>query len=216
MASAFGHYADDDDVLIFASGVSDSTETKKTAFRRELRVLLRAIHGNTKKLFVYFSSMDVNSPVEKKYFEHKLLVEGVISMFCDNYIILRLPNIVGDGGNPTNLVNYFKDKALANEKIDVQKHAARSIVDVEDVRLVVDTLIRDGQRGRFCFGGVEMISANDLANMISELFHGTRTMNIVDGGYYCDMHNSKPVQRVIYDKIDGRNYTGRTLKKYVL
>jgi len=216
MASAFEHYADDDSVLIFASGVSDSTEKKKTAFRRELRLLLRSIHGNPKKLFVYFSSMDASRPVGNKYFDHKLLMESVISAFCDNYIILRLPNIVGFKGNPSNLVNFFKKKVLDNKSIDVHGHATRSILDVEDVRLVADTLIRDGERGMFRFGGVEMISAKALAEMISWLFYRVTKINVVDDGYYCDMRNSKPVQKIIYDKIDNNDYTLRTLKKYLI
>ena len=47
------------DVLIYASGVSDSTEKNKVNFDREKNLLINSIKNNPEKKLIYFSSIFV-------------------------------------------------------------------------------------------------------------------------------------------------------------
>ena len=57
LAKSFSKYKDDDQVIIFASGVSNSKEVNPEAFMREMD-LLRSI-TNKDALLVYFSTCSV-------------------------------------------------------------------------------------------------------------------------------------------------------------
>ena len=54
-AKAFNSYGNDNKLLIFASGVSNSNETSSKAFDREKKLLLDALNNQSGKKFIYFS-----------------------------------------------------------------------------------------------------------------------------------------------------------------
>ena len=55
VAKAFVRYEHDKDVLIFASGVSNSSEQKTENFNREFKLLKDQVHE--KKLLIYFTEI---------------------------------------------------------------------------------------------------------------------------------------------------------------
>ena len=58
-----------------------------------------------------------------------------------NYLIFRLPNIIGTHGNDETLVNYFIKKIQNNEKFEIWKNSARNIVAVDDLLKIVSHII---------------------------------------------------------------------------
>ena len=54
IASAFERYKNNDDIIIFASGVSNSQETSELAFNREINLMKRYL--NLDKKLIYFST----------------------------------------------------------------------------------------------------------------------------------------------------------------
>jgi nucleoside-diphosphate-sugar epimerase len=144
LAGAFAAYAENPDIVIFASGVSNSGEKSLSAFERERSLLLGALAEN-RKMLVYFGTCSIydaalaNSP----YIKHKLEMEAVLKSHGSNHLILRLPQVVGAGGNPHTITNFIRDRLVSGEAFTVWANASRTIVDVDDVRALADHFIAD-------------------------------------------------------------------------
>ena len=122
IASLF-YDVDREDVIFFASGVSNSLETELSEFQREEDLIRETFTQNPDKLFVYFSTCSIydSSKADSQYVLHKLRMEQIIAENCPKYLILRLSNAVGKGGNPNLLMNYL----------------VRSVIDTEDIKNLV-------------------------------------------------------------------------------
>lgn len=123
------------EMVFFASGVSNSLEINKTEFQREVQLLEKTIEENKDKKFIYFStlSIDDSSKKESLYILHKLNIEKFIAENCENYLILRIGNIVGNGGNPATLFNFLKMKIYSSIKFNLHTKARRLLVDMDDI-----------------------------------------------------------------------------------
>lgn len=94
---------DRDDLLFFASGVSDSSCTDEEQYQREIDLLLeqpRASH------LVYFSSLGVLDG-NSRYYRHKRDMEVMVKTNFPKNTIIRLGNI-SFGDNPNTLINYLR------------------------------------------------------------------------------------------------------------
>jgi len=145
IGKAFESYINNDDVLIFASGVSNSKNEVQSNFDRELNLLKG--QQKFKGLFVYFSTTSIEDVelINSKYIKHKLCIEEIIKTKFENHLIVRLPNVVGDSKNNATLVNFFRHCIINNIQFSVQKNAYRYLVDVKDVFTNVDKVIKRGE-----------------------------------------------------------------------
>lgn len=92
-----------EDLLFFASGVSNSQENRNSEYQREIALLSQQ---DRNKRIVYFSSLSVFYS-EGRYANHKRAMERTIKKFYPKYCIVRLGNIDW-GTNPHTLINYLK------------------------------------------------------------------------------------------------------------
>ncbi len=100
-----------DDLLFFASGVSNSQCKDERAYDREVRLLLRQ---DDRAHIVYFSSLAVMWS-DTRYFQHKRYMETLVRENFPNWTILRLGNI-DFGENPNTLINYLRAHPEAEVK----------------------------------------------------------------------------------------------------
>ncbi|CAD7803995.1 hypothetical protein CHRY9390_01160 [Chryseobacterium aquaeductus] len=137
------HPIDSEDILFFASGVSNSLETRDSEFEREHSLLKSTIENNREKTFVYFSTCSIydSSKNNSQYVLHKLKMEQIIADSCNQYYILRISNAVGKGGNPNLLVNYLVSAIQNETKITVHTKATRNLIDVNDVSAITQDII---------------------------------------------------------------------------
>jgi hypothetical protein len=145
IANAFaGTFAAAPDVVIFASGVSDSSETRPEAFAREERLLERSLAEHP-ALLVYFSTCSVKDreQMDTAYVRHKLRMEDRARE--SDHVVFRLPQVVGRTPNPATLTNYLHAHIAAGTKFAVWKHAWRNIIDVADVARIAGHMIADGR-----------------------------------------------------------------------
>jgi len=144
LAGAFASYAGNPDVVIFASGVSNSSEKNSAPFERERGVLVNALAAQP-KLLVYFSTCSIYDPAlgQSPYIRHKLQMEALIAAHGPDHLILRLPQVVGAGGNPNTVTNFIRDRLVGGEPFTVWGNASRTLIDVDDVRALADHFIAD-------------------------------------------------------------------------
>ena len=141
VARAFARrYAEDNDTLVFASGVSNSGETDQAAFERERSMLLEHLDGPQRRL-VYFGSCNVvNDQEHSPYFQHKRAMEALVTG-SGKGTVLRLPQVVGRTRNPNTLTNFIRDCILQGRPLTVWTHAQRNLIDVDDVALIATRIL---------------------------------------------------------------------------
>lgn len=132
--------------IVFASGVSNSLETRPAAFERE-EVLLRNALGNVAGPFVYFSTCSVSdlSRWHSPYVQHKLAMEEMVRA-SRRHFVLRLPQVVGKTSNPHTLTNYLANRIMSGTQFEIWRNAIRCILDVDAVASATMLLLRDEAR----------------------------------------------------------------------
>ena len=101
---------DRDDLIFFASGVSNSQGNRVAAYDRELSLLMQQPKHSH---IVYFSTLALFYS-DTPYTRHKMRMESAVKTF-QTYCILRLGNITW-GKNPKTLLNYLKQHPEAEIK----------------------------------------------------------------------------------------------------
>lgn len=143
IASQFSD-VDSDEVLFFASGVSNSSETDKAQFLREQKLIQNTLYQFPEKLFIYFSTCSIydSSKYNSPYVLHKLHMEELIKKRSSNYLLLRVSNAVGKGGNPNLLMNYLYRYYIQQQPLTIHQFATRNLIDVEDVKKIALSYIQ--------------------------------------------------------------------------
>lgn len=101
--------------IFFASGVSNSQETRESEYQREIDLLM---DQDKKKHIVYFSSLCIYYS-EGRYARHKKHMEELIRKNFKHYTIVRLGNITW-GKNPHTLINYFRNRKKEGKELEVR------------------------------------------------------------------------------------------------
>lgn len=150
---------DREDVIFFASGVSNSKETHTYPFNRELKLLMQQ---DRNKHLVYFSSLCIYS-AKTEYARHKRIMENAVKNHWHSYTIIRLGNIDW-GKNPHTLINYLK----ANPDATVIP-CYRHIVDLDEFLYWVNLIPVPGKNEMNIPG--KMIFVPDLFNSLHPKFY---------------------------------------------
>lgn len=125
-----------DSDILFSSGVSNSGEKDEENFHKEVELVKSTIAKLTSPgSFVYFSSTSIFNPLKKNnpYVLHKLKIENLIKDSSQNYLIIRLPNLVGFSANPNTLTNYLADSIRSGRAINLNQKAFRHLIDTSDL-----------------------------------------------------------------------------------
>lgn len=218
IASYFSSYINDDNIIIFASGVSNSNENRKYEFDREVN-LIKKFNISDKK-FIYFSTCSIfdNSLENSAYTNHKKNIESLIKTEFNKYIIIRLPNVVGNTINKNTSFNFFKNKIIKNEKITCKKNAYRYFIDIDDIINFSPFFINSEQYNK----NIINMSFNNKENIYFFLlkmydFLGKKpNIDLIDGGSNYNIDNMiflNEISKLGY-KID-MDYNTKLIKKYL-
>lgn len=162
LANAFAPaFSGDEDFLVFASGVSNSSETRHEAFLRE-RMLLQATLSPVRRL-IYFSSCAVANASQPStpYLQHKREMERMV--LGNDGIVLRLPQVVGKSSNPNTLTNFLFDRIDQGLPFELWTKVERNLIDIDDVASIATFMVR---RGLLQPGRPESIAAAESIPML--------------------------------------------------
>jgi nucleoside-diphosphate-sugar epimerase len=142
IAKTFISYEHNDSIVIFASGVSNSTETNPFAFQREIDQLNNILLTTDDRLLVYFSTTSINNKSANKspYIIHKINMETQV-LRLPNFIILRLPQIIGKSSNPFTLTNFLYRKIKLGEEFELWSKAKKDLLDADDLFAIAKRII---------------------------------------------------------------------------
>ena len=131
-------------VILYAAGISDSkTVNKKELIREFLRIKSYINKFNKKKIFIYVSSFTVFDPLRNKspYIKNKIKIEKYLKKKNINYLIIRLPEIIGKNKNKKTLINFIYHRIKKGKKFDLWKNSLRNIVDIDDAVKIIEKII---------------------------------------------------------------------------
>ena len=209
---------DQENIIFFASGVSNSLETKKEEFLREENLIKKTIAENPNKVFIYFSTCSIydSSKAESQYVLHKLKIEQIIIQLCPQYLILRLSNAVGNGGNPNLLMNYLVRSVKNNEIINVHTKATRNLIDVEDIKNITNQLIDKQYFNKIInIAYPENYTIIEILEIMEKFYQTKLYLNLVKSGsgYGIDTHDVESyfIQHALTNK---ETYLHKILEKY--
>lgn len=215
LATAFEKFQSDDDVIIFASGVSNSTEQNQSAFDRE-RLLLQTCLGKDERL-VYFSTVSVHdgSLAKTPYIIFKNQIEELIRKESENFLILRLPILIGKTKNQNTLINFLFRKILNAEHFELHKNACRYLMNVSEVAACCSPIIKDDEfkNQTLDIGFDNRIELPQLVSLIEKITRRKANYSVVDKGSCYDIDNKLFLQNCKRNNLlPSENYNEDILK----
>lgn len=214
IASKFLSFETNSEVIIFASGVSNSNEINDQFFQKE-KELIYNFHSTEKK-FVYFSSLLIEYPCmkNKRYVKHKKEIEEIIGKNFKNYVIFRLPNVVGKSKNKHTFFNFFLEKILKGEELFIEKKSTRFFLDSDDLEKLISPIILDKSINRMTINVClnNKISIIDFVELMCESLNKNIKIIELDSG--CDTSFVNTFPNYIEDKSNTINYNKTLVQKY--
>jgi len=137
---------DAESYLFYANGISNSVLQEIPRHNFELNEIKELVKKNQDKLFVYFSTSQVNSKLnyDRAYVKHKLLAEDLVRSNFEKYLVVRTSNLVGH--NPWNshtLFNYLCNALKSEERITINPDVIRNFLDAEHFALLLQTYLNN-------------------------------------------------------------------------
>ncbi|MFC0343546.1 NAD-dependent epimerase/dehydratase family protein [Epilithonimonas hispanica] len=182
---------DRDDIIFFASGVSNSLETRVEEFLREENLIKKTIAENPEKTFVYFSTCSIydSSKTGSDYVLHKLKMEQLIKNNHNQFLILRVSNVVGKGGNPNLLMNYLVRSIKNNETVNVHTKATRNLIDAADVKQITFDLIEKYDFNKIVnLAYMQNYSIIEILEIIEDFYNIKLDLNLIKNGSGYDIN----------------------------
>tara|TARA_B100001027_G_C16245809_1_gene321820 strand:- start:1073 stop:1513 length:441 start_codon:yes stop_codon:yes gene_type:complete len=97
-------------------------------------------------------------------------MEKIIPRLFKNYLIVRLPEVIGKNSNPYSLFNFLLNRIKNNKKIVTSSKCYRNFIDIDDAKLVVKYLL-DNKYNRLTINvaNISMIKVIDIIALLSSI-----------------------------------------------
>ena len=218
-----------EDAYVFARGVSNSATQAEGDYQRELSLLNDAIEKclSSSSRLVYFSSGgaiygETNSVRHEnmrleptsRYGKHKLECENLIVTSGVDHLIARLPNVVGCGGNSSQLFPYLVN-AVKRGKIIIFEKSMRDLIDVDDLSSIVIRLLRKTSNNMILniVSGVS-VSADELVKEINCHIKNNIDIERISGGAN-QVFSSDKLKALLPDLSFDARYPFDLVRKYI-
>jgi len=215
LAQGFKRLYSQSDLTIFASGVSSSKNKDPLEFTREINLLKKTFETRPHSKLIYFSTTSVFS-TQSPYCSHKTNAEDFVKSNFESYCIYRLPQVLGDGGNKLNLINFLKFSISNNNKILIFPNSFRSIIDIEDLVSIFESTFNLQDKSVLNIAGIEFLKIIDIVNIVSRKLSINPIVSFHKKRQPCLMKNSKEIDASIKNlNININKYIERVINKYL-
>jgi len=205
--------------LIYCAGVSNSKSTDKKLYKKEIAKLNKIIsQTNNRIIFAYISTTSVNDKNHNKnmYVKNKMKIESIIKKKIKNYIIIRLPQIIGKANNPNIISNYIFERIKKGQSFNAWANVERNFLDIDDIKKIIKYILNKKFNKSFSINIYNSKSINIIRfiNIFSNILE--------KGAIYKKIHISRKIKgkNKIYKKDKNfifatkKNYMRNILKKY--
>jgi len=189
-------------------------------FLREEQLVRNTIAEQKNKILIYFSTCSIydSSKTNSPYVIHKLKMEELIKNACEQFLILRVSNAVGKGGNPNLLLNYIVRAVQENQTINVHTKATRNLIDAEDIQQITLQLLESKVYNHtvnvaypYNFGIIEILE------IVERFFHKKLDLNLIKSGESYNISSPEAEEYFVqHQKMIKDTYLINILKKYYI
>jgi nucleoside-diphosphate-sugar epimerase len=212
IAKAFIHSVfDSPHHVVFASGISNSSESNPSAYARELDLLTQYLAKN--KTLIYFSTTSIFDPTKKDslYIRHKIKIEKLIHDQADSYLMVRLPILVGRTDNASTLINFLVNAIKEKRPIQLHSNACRHLLDIDDVVPLMTPFYSDVKTQHIInIPGSKKITIPDLVRKIEFVLNKKGEFSWQNEGACYDVPTN--AGEILY--VNKENYVDEILQKY--
>lgn len=204
--------------IIYCAGVSNSKSIDKKQYKKEILKLKIGISKiDIKTIFVYISSTSVidKNHENDMYVKNKLKIEKIIKKEIINYIIIRLPQIIGSTGNPNIISNFLFEKIKREHFFYAWANTKRNLLDINDIKKIIENILSKKFKKSFIINVYNSRSINilKLINIFSNILNKKANYK---KKYFIDKNKSKKINQkekkfIFHTK---ENYLKNILKKY--
>ncbi len=176
-------FGKDCDVLIFANGNAikyKANEDPFFDFHASISSIAEYIHKINSKLFVLLSSIEVydqhfsletskedttiNEQNLDPYGYHKFLAEKYVKRFANNYLIFRLPTLVGIGTRKNPIYDFLHN----HKKVMISPNSQLNVINTDRiVDIVLKIIDKNIQNEIFNLASTNSIRLGDIKNIVN-------------------------------------------------
>ena len=224
IAKNFENYNDDLErlnICLYAAGISNSQTQDKDLLDKEKNKFIEFLKKfHQKKKLIYISTCSINDPSRNKnpYVLNKLYIEDLVQKNIKNFLIMRLPEVVGKNENKVTLINFLNNKIKNGEKFEIWSKAKRNIIDIDDAILLIIHLLENKNLNNTIINVANPKSyfVTEIVKNFEKLNNVKANYNLVDRGqdnWHLDTNKVLEMSKKI--KINfNENYLYELLKKY--
>lgn len=144
IANRFASYGLLSKYLVYAGNIHNSTVTDAIEISKEedsIKAALAAL--NDAVTFVYFSSCSIEDVTQASspYVVHKKRMEQLIQTSASNYLIFRLPQVLGLTSSEGGLADGLVRAITQGDLFELWRDASRNFIDLDDVYSIVHALL---------------------------------------------------------------------------
>jgi nucleoside-diphosphate-sugar epimerase len=217
LATAFAqNFQSEEQICVFASGVSNSSEQQPEPFQREARLLGEALARSPQLL--YFSSCALANPStdDTPYFAHKREMEQAVLAASPRNLVLRLPQVVGNTPNPHTLTNFLYSRISTGEPFSIWSRAERNLIDVDDIARIATALVRARPDERvIAVAAKRSLRMLEIVSLFEQVLGKRASFTAEDRG------NALPIDSALCQRIAhglgldlGEGYAAQIIRKY--
>jgi len=143
-------------------------------------------------------------------------MECLIKEISKDYMIFRLPQLIGKAGNPNTLVNSPYNKILNDEEFNIQEFARRNIIDVGHVVEIIKSILDKGYVNQTInIANKYSISVSEIVNILEILLGKKANCKLIsEGSSYCiDSKLSNEIAQELRITFDD-SYASKVIRKY--
>ena len=208
------------DFLFIAAGVSDSKCTDPLEFDRERELVKSSVQDHLEKTIIFFSTFSVNDPVmaESPYVKCKLELEDYVRRVSMKCLVIRISNLVGEGGNPMNIFNFFFNQIVSGNRFKLWANSRRNLIMEKDfVRIlnyILDNELPEKLNKILNIVNIHSYSVMDIVTAIERHIDKKAVYDVVEIESIpqeTDEHSMKMFELL---QIDTQNYLQRILEHY--
>ena len=143
-------------------------------------------------------------------------MERFVEDLAHKYLVLRVSNAVGKGGNPNLLMNYLVNSVKEEKIINVHTLATRNLIDADDVKNITLELIDQGRLNQIInVAYLENFSTLEILEILEKFFSKNAKTELHNSGqtYKISIPEVEPyfVENQLTNK---ENYLLRILERY--
>jgi nucleoside-diphosphate-sugar epimerase len=110
-------------------------------------------------------------------------MEQIVEELANQFLILRVSNAVGKGGNPNLLMNYLVNAFHQEKEITVHTLATRNLIDADEVKNITLKFINENSFNKIInVAYLENFSTKEILEILEKHFNKTAKTYLVKSG----------------------------------